>query len=88
VVAALLAIGTGTAVPTIALGAPGLGASGLGASGLGASALAAAAYAVPARVERLVRPRRPVSAAAGGLTLAVVLAFLAAAPVLLTAITG
>jgi hypothetical protein len=78
VVVALLAIGTGTAVPAAALGA----------SVLGVSALAAAAYAVPARVDRLLRPRRPVSAAAGVLALAAVLAVLGVAPALLTAVTG
>jgi beta-lactamase regulating signal transducer with metallopeptidase domain len=68
VVAALLAIGTGTAVP--------------------AAALAAAAYAVPARVERMLRPPRPVGDAVSCLALAAVLAALAAAPSLLAAFTG
>jgi Zn-dependent protease with chaperone function len=83
VVAALLAIGTGTAVPAAALGA-----AGPGAAGPGAAALAAAAYAVPARVERLLHPQRRVSAVACVLALAAVLAVLGVAPALLTAVTG
>ena len=68
VVAALLAIGTGTAVP--------------------AAAIPAAAYAVPARVERMLRPPRPVADAGVGAALGVVLAVLVLVPSLLAALAG
>jgi Zn-dependent protease with chaperone function len=70
--AALLAIGTGNAVPTAAL-RPGLPAAG---------------YAVPARVERMLRPARPVPRAIVGLALAAVLATLVLLPAVLTAVTS
>ena len=62
-VAALLAMATGSAVPGAAVPRPGPAVQG---------ALAAAGYAVPARVERLLRPPAPRLAAAVGLLLAVV----------------
>ena len=68
VVAALLAIGTGTAVP--------------------AAAIPAAAYAVPARVERMLRPPRPAADADVGAALGVVLAVLVLVPSLLAALAG
>jgi Zn-dependent protease with chaperone function len=75
-VAALLAIGTGTAVTGAVLGAGTRGA------------LAAAAYAVPARVERMLRrPSRRRHAAFGG-ALAGVLALLIVLPSALTVITA
>ena len=77
-VAALLAIATGTAVPTE--GIPGRPA-------LPRGALAAAAHAVPARVERLLRPTSPATSAACTAALTVALALLAAAPLVLTALT-
>jgi Zn-dependent protease with chaperone function len=74
--AALLAIGTGTAVTSAALKAGTRGA------------LAAAAYAVPARVERMLRePSRRCHAAFGG-ALASVLALLIVLPSVLTVITA
>jgi Zn-dependent protease with chaperone function len=90
VVAALLAIGTGTAVPAAALAVPGiLPGIMLGTvHGIPRAGLAAAAYAVPARVERMLRPARPVSDAAFGLALAAVLTLMVVAPSLLTALTG
>jgi Zn-dependent protease with chaperone function len=60
VVAALLALATGTVIP--------------------AASLAAAAQAVPARVERLLDPPRPLVAAALASALAVILTVLAVAP--------
>jgi Zn-dependent protease with chaperone function len=77
-VAALLAIGTGTVVPSGIL---------RGAAVPG-RALGAACYAVPARVERMLRPPRPARAAAVGLALAVVLATATVMPIALTALTG
>ncbi len=68
VVAALLALGTGTVVS--------------------AAALAAAAYAVPARVERMLRPPRPGADAGVGVALGVVLAVLLMVPTLLTALAA
>jgi Zn-dependent protease with chaperone function len=69
-VAALLSIGTGIAVPAAALG------------------LAAAGYAVPARVERMLRPARPVRDAFCGLALAVAATTAAIMPAVLAALTG
>jgi Zn-dependent protease with chaperone function len=63
-VAALLAIATGTAVPV--------------------NALAAASCAVPARVERLLDPPRPVAAIAGATALTAFATVLALAPAALT----
>jgi hypothetical protein len=63
-VAALLAIATGTAVPV--------------------NALAAASCAVPARVERLLDPPRPVAAIAGATALTALATVLAIAPAALT----
>jgi Zn-dependent protease with chaperone function len=75
VVAALLAIGTGVAVPAAALAIPG-------------AALAAAAYAVPARVERMLRPPRPASDAALVLALGALLLLLNLLPAALTVLAG
>jgi Zn-dependent protease with chaperone function len=74
-VTALLAIAMGTAVPGAAL--PG------GDPVTGATALAAAAYAVPARVERLLRPPKPRATAMCGLALILVSAALIVLPVML-----
>lgn len=68
VVAALLALATGTVVP--------------------ATSLAAAAHAVPARVERLLTPRRPATSTALAAALALTVAVLIAAPVALTALAA
>jgi hypothetical protein len=75
VVAALLAIGTGVAVPAAALSIPGAG-------------LAAAAYAVPARVERMLRPPQPASDAALAVALGAVLLLLNLLPAALTVLAG
>jgi Zn-dependent protease with chaperone function len=72
-VAALLAIATGAAVPDLELPRAGL---------------AAATYAVPARVERMLTPARPARHAAFGLALAAVLVAVAVVPAVLAAFTG
>jgi Zn-dependent protease with chaperone function len=72
-VAALLAIATGTAVASA--GVPG-------------GALAAAAHSVPARVERLLRPSSPARSAVFAAALALALGLLAAAPPALTFFTA
>jgi Zn-dependent protease with chaperone function len=101
--AALLAMATGTAVPTTALSKPGT----LCPPGTPRRApdtlcppdtplrapripgLAAAGYAVPARVERMLRPPgRPLFRAGVGLALAAVLAALILLPAVLAAVTG
>ena len=64
VVAALLALATGTVIPAAALGI----------------GLSAAAHAVPARVDRLLHPPRPAVSAAFALALALVVTVLAIAP--------
>jgi len=71
-VAALLAIATGAAVPALALPRAGL---------------AAASYAVRARVERMLTPARPARHAAVGLALTAVLFALALIPAVLTALS-
>jgi len=73
-VAALLAMATGTAVDGMAPVARG--------------ALAAAGYAVPARVERLLRPPAPRLAALAGLMLAVVSCIFLLLPAALAALPG
>jgi Zn-dependent protease with chaperone function len=80
-VAALLAIATGTAVSSA--GIPGTGGATAGAA-LPSGALPAAARAVPDRVERLLCPSTPVRSAAFTAALAFALAVLAAAPPALT----
>jgi Zn-dependent protease with chaperone function len=77
-VAALLAIATGTAIPST--GIPGAGARRTAVPG---GALAAAAHAVPARVERLLCPPAPGRTAAFTAALTLALALLAAAPLAL-----
>jgi Zn-dependent protease with chaperone function len=82
-VEALLAIATGTAVSGPgAAGTPGPGAPVPG------GALAAATHAVPARVERLLRPSSPARSALFAAALAAALALLAAAPLALTLFTA
>jgi Zn-dependent protease with chaperone function len=81
VVAALLALATGTVVPAAALRPP----VALGVPGAG---LAAAANAVPARVERLLTPPRRVTSAALAATLTLTVAVLAAAPITLITLTA
>jgi Zn-dependent protease with chaperone function len=87
-VAALLAIATGTAFPTA--GFPGTGVPGTAVRGASVpgGALAAVATAVPARVERLLRPstRGGSAVVTGALSLA--LAVLAAAPPALTVLVA
>jgi Zn-dependent protease with chaperone function len=78
-VAALLAIATGTAIPST--GIPGAGVRRTAVPG---GALAAAAHAVPARVERLLCPPAPARTAAFTAALTLALALLAAAPLALT----
>jgi Zn-dependent protease with chaperone function len=73
-VAALLAIATGTAVASA--GVPGPSVAG--------GALAAATHSVPARVERLLRPPSPARSALFAAALALALGLLAAAPPALT----
>ena len=86
VVAALLAIGTGTAVPAAALTAP--VAPRPPQRSIIPGIIAAAAYAVPARVERMLRPPRPAADADVGAALGVVLAVLVLVPSLLAALAG
>jgi Zn-dependent protease with chaperone function len=78
-VAALLAIATGTAVP---------GASVHGAAPIAHGGLAAAGYAVPARVERLLHPPGSGAAAMLGLVLALVSAIFILFPAALAAVPG
>jgi beta-lactamase regulating signal transducer with metallopeptidase domain len=68
VIAALLALATGTVIPAATL----------------TGALAAATQSVPARVERMLAPARPVTSAAFAAALVLTAAALAAAPVALT----
>ena len=89
-VAALLALATGTPIPSTGIpsrGIPGAGAPGAavphGAYGP-RGAMAATAHAVPARVERLLHPSSPAKSAAFAAALTLVLAVLAAAPPALT----
>jgi hypothetical protein len=77
-VAALLAIATGTAVASA--GVPGASVPG--------GALAAATHSVPARVERLLRPSSPARSAVFAAALALALGLLAAAPPALTFFIG
>lgn len=72
VVAALLALATGTVIPAATLGA----------------SLAAAAHAVPARVERLLHPPRPATSAALAIALAIMVALLTVAPPAFAALVG
>jgi hypothetical protein len=88
-VAALIAIATGTVVPSAAVSSAGLrGApvpAGTVPAGTGpAGAMAAAACAVPDRVERLLRPPSHARSAAFAAALTVALTLLAAAPPALT----
>jgi hypothetical protein len=85
-VAALLAIATGTVIPTTRIPGPGPGAGAAGVQGtaLPSGALPAAARAVPDRVERLLCPSTPARSAAFTAALSVALAALAAAPPALT----
>ena len=78
-VAALLAMATGNAVP---------GASVAGPVPVARGALAAASYAVPARVERLLRPPAPGMAAMFGLVLTVVSGVFLLLPVALATVAG
>jgi Zn-dependent protease with chaperone function len=81
--AALLAIATGTAVPAVPGGPGRPGRPGR------PGGLAAAGYAVPARVERMLRPpARPLLRAGVGLGLAAVLAALVLLPAVLAALAG
>jgi Zn-dependent protease with chaperone function len=87
-VAALLAIATGTAFPTA--GFPGTGVPGTAARGASvpSGALAAVGTAVPARVERLLRPSTPGRSAVVTGALSVALTVLAAAPPALTVLVA
>ena len=82
-VAALIAIATGTAVPSTVVAS-----TGVPGSAVPRGAMAAAARAVPDRVERLLRPSSPARSAAFTATLTLVLAVLAAAPPALTLLVG
>ena len=83
-VAALLAIATGTAYSAKGFSSKPAPGAAVGDRSVPSGALAAATHAVPARVERLLRPSTPGRSAVvtGALTLA--LAVLAAAPPMLT----
>ena len=83
-VAALLAIATGTVIPTTGIPSPGAGAAGAAGAALPSGALPAAARAVPDRVERLLCPSTPARSAAFTAALAFALAVLTAAPLALT----
>jgi Zn-dependent protease with chaperone function len=87
-VAALIAIATGTVVPSTAVASTGVLATGVLGTGVPLGAMAAAARAVPDRVERLLRPSSPARSAAFTATLTLVLAVLAAAPPALTLLVG
>ena len=78
-VAALLAIATGTAVT---------GASMPGMAPIARGALAAAAQDVPARVERLIHPPGPADTARAGLVLALAAAAFVVLPAALAALAG
>jgi Zn-dependent protease with chaperone function len=80
-VAALLAMGTGSAVPPLA-------ATALASTALAASPLSATACAVPARVQRLLEPPRPARQARYGLALITVTLLLALASGLITTLAG
>jgi len=80
VVAALLAIGTGTAVAAAALATPRVPRD-----AAGRAVMAAADCAVPERVERMLRPSRPVTDAALRLGLCALVAAQLASPVILLA---
>jgi Zn-dependent protease with chaperone function len=87
-VAALLAIATGAAVPALALPSPAFPSPALPARALPRAGLAAATYAVLARIERMLAPPRPACHAAVGLALAAVLTALAVMPVALTVLAA
>jgi Zn-dependent protease with chaperone function len=79
-VAALLAIATGTVVASAGLSSAGLPSAGARGAAVPSGALPAAARAVPDRVERLLRPSSPARSASFTTALTVILALLAAAP--------
>jgi hypothetical protein len=83
-VAALLAIATGTVIPTTGIPGAGGAAAGVAGAALPSGALPAAARAVPDRVERLLCPSTPARSAVFTAALAFALALLAAAPPALT----
>jgi Zn-dependent protease with chaperone function len=83
-VAALLAIATGMAIPSTGILSTGISATGVPGAAVPYGALAATAHAVPARVERLLRPSGPAKAAAFTAALTLVLTVLAATPPALT----
>jgi len=82
-VAALLAIATGAAIPSTGIPSTGIPSTGIPSTGVPGGALAAAAHAVPARVERLLCPPAPGRSAAFTAMLTLALALLAAAPLAL-----
>jgi Zn-dependent protease with chaperone function len=83
-IAALLAIATGTVIPSAVISSTGAPATSARGAAIPRGALAAAAYAVPARVERLLRPSSPARSAALTATLTLALILLAAVPPALT----
>jgi Zn-dependent protease with chaperone function len=87
-VAALLAIATGTVVPGAGIPGPGAPAASTGGAAIARGALAAATHAVPARVERLLRPSSTARSAAFTAALTLALALLAAAPPALTTLVA
>lgn len=83
-IAALIAIATGTAFPSTSVPSMGASSAGIAGAGVPRGALAAAARAVPDRVERLLAPSSSARSAAFAATLTLVLTSLAAAPPALT----
>jgi Zn-dependent protease with chaperone function len=87
-VAALLAIATGTAFPTAGFAGTGAPGTAVRGASVPSGALAAVATAVPARVERLLRPSTPGRSAVVTGALSLALAVLAAAPPALTVLVA
>jgi len=87
-VAALIAIATGTVVPSTVVASTGVPGTGVLGTGVPRGAMAAAARAVPDRVERLLRPSSAARSAAFTAALTLILAVLAAAPPALTLLVG
>ena len=85
-VAALLAIATGAAVPALVHPGQALPGQALPGLALPRAGLAAATYAVPARVERMLTPPGPARHTAFALALAAVLISLILVPAALTAV--
>jgi peptidase M48-like protein len=84
VATALLALATGQAVPGALLPGPAVPGPAVAAPVLPRAGLAASAHAVPARIDRLLRPPRPATTVAVTAALALALSLLAVIPLLVT----